>query len=650
MQLKILDYSISKSFGEIFGKPRNLAWPVSAYRVTLPKSSQDGDNLNPFERVILKIIDTGGAWEAETLARETCIPVDLVQFVLLRLRDKAFIDEYNKIIRQKRYNWENEEEKSPVFVTAVLFRELATGKVLPFCHFLDDNNPLKKREGENNFFRIIRYDAHHNKSLPTPRDVIAALRAMKKRSIAFGDETRLPAIQQITIAHDPEQYHLNCPIAIQKSDGEFRIADPFGNGFSLVLENAFCNLLENDNSLSDWMMNWRKRLSSHRQNVHVPTHKEPYDNDSNQGRYQNLVYNLQLRRNTQHRTIEQIHAALEWALFYECAQHPYDTVINQLRLTNQSEHPELLKKATEKLGLSLPQYGFRAVPNGKLDAFLSGKAEMGTVLSIAILMAESDASHPLRRIATKDQDFIIRIFDIKRERDARVHGKGKAQNYEIELPEEDFMRKIVTELLPAMRFSNTPVQEPDRDATTSLLLDARTSIQNEFGFGLFNRLGAYLQDRLIYAERFWISCKDGDDALAFTCDLYAALQTVFTKLMSALPPETQSSELLAKAAENASFAGLGNLPDSLSTVPPDKVQKTLQGDSQTLGACVLAFLLVEDAEILRSIADVQASFIIDVSDIIKWRGHGNEPLTLPKADIGKLRKSTYTIIKTLLET
>ena len=41
----------------------------------------------------------------------------------------------------------------------------------------------------------------------------------------------MPPIQQITIIAEPEFYHLDCPIAIQKSDSEFRIADPFGNGF-----------------------------------------------------------------------------------------------------------------------------------------------------------------------------------------------------------------------------------------------------------------------------------------------------------------------------------------------------------------------------------------------------------------------------------
>ncbi len=651
MPLKLLDYGIPNPFGEIVGGKRNIAWPVNAYRVTLPKVSGDGDGLNPFERVILKIIDAGSAREAKALALETCIPVDLVQCVLLRLQDKAFIDEHNEIIKQKRDRWVNEKKNSSYFGTVLLYRELPTEKILPFLHWLDDDNPLKKKEGKEKFLHKIRWGETLKHSPPTPRDVIKTLRAMMKRSLAFGSETRMPAVQQITIAHEPELYYLDCPIAIQKSDGEFRIADPFGNGFSLILENAFSRLLEQDNNLSDWLMNWKQDISNPRQGRRVAIHKEPYDNDANQGRYPNLVSNLRLRPNTQHRSIGQIHAALEWALFYTCAQRPFDTAVNQLRLTNQSEHPNLLMEAAEKVGLHPPQYGFRLVRDGKLDDFLSGEAWMGTVLSIALLMAENDASHPLHRIAAQHQDFIIRIFDIEKKRNAQRHGQGKVQKNEIELPEEAFMREIVTALLPTIRFSGTPVAEVNKDKIADSLLDARTSIQSEFGFKLFNRFGTNLQDRLIYAERFWLSCKDGDDALYFAGEIYAALQMTFRqKLSRVLPPDIKDSEFFETAQKIASQSGLEQLPKCLLTVKPSAIRETMQGNDKTLGACVLVFLLVSGTDILGSIADAQPSFISDVADIIDRRGHGNEPLPLSRDDIGKLRKSTYSTIKTLLET
>lgn len=650
MPLRLLDYGRPRPFGEIVGKPRNLAWPVNAYRITMPKPMDDRGGLNPFERVVLKMIDASGVQEAEALAMETCIPFDLVQCVLLRLRDKAFIDEHNGLIDQRRHKWADQQEQPSVFVTALLLRELATGKILPFLHLLNDMNPLKKKEGDEKFYRRIRWDEGHKDNPPTPGDVIVSLRMMKKRAVAFDDEARLPAVQHITIVEEPEPYYLDCPVAMQKSDGEFRIADPFGNGFSLILENAFSRLLEQDEELGHWMMNWRERLANPKMESQAESPKEPYDHNANLGKYPNLVFNLRLKQNTQHRSIEQIYAVLEWALFYACARHPYDAVINQLRLTNQLDHPELLRTAAERSGLRVPQSGLRPVQPGKLDDFLSGKAEMGTVLSLSLLLAEQDDRHPLHRIALRHQDFITRIFEIKRKRDDQTHGNGRAQRRETVLPEEVFMREMVSTLLPAMEFSGTAVAEADKDAAADSLFDARTSIQGEFGFRLFNRLGTNLQDDLIGAEEFWLSCKGGENACAFAVNIARAVQRAFRKNLSGLlPPETRDTEYFTEAQKKATQAGLGQLPECLCTVKCSAVQKTLQGGNETLGACAVAFLIVAEEDALRVLADCQPSFLADVEDIIRKRGHGNEPLPLPKEGIGRLRKKSYSVIRALFE-
>jgi hypothetical protein len=650
MPMMLLDYGKPNPFGETLGKKRNLAWPVHVYRVTLPKVSEDGESLNAFERVILKLIDVGSLSEAEALARETCIPKDLVQCVLLRLRDKSYIDQYNQIITKQRAKWANQEEDQPVFVTALLFRELTSGKILPNIHLLKDDNPLKKKEEEERRFRRLRWDDAHRRSQPTPRDVISALRGMQKRSRAFGNDIRMPSVELITVAEDAELYYLDCPIAIQKSDGEFRIADPFGTGCSLVLEDAFSRLLEKDSSLGDWLTNWKRDLSNKEPVKQATAHREPFDNDANLARYPKLVANLRLGLYRQHRSIEKIHAAIEWALFYSCAQRPSASAVHQLKLANQSEHPALLQKAAEDISLMLPLDGLRPVREGKLDDFLSGKAELGTVLSLSLLMAARDASHPLRRIASAHQDFIIRLFKIKKDRDEIGHGAVKVRQKDIELPEEAFMREVVSALLPSVRFSDTPVAEVNQEAVADSLLDARTSIQNEFGFAWFNRLGTNLQDRLIAAERFWLSCNDGDDALAFACDVYAALQSTFRRSLSgALPPDIKDAEYSDRAQKNADACGLGHLPECLCTVKRSAICSTLQGNDQTLQSCVVAFLLISDFDTLSAIAHTHPPLIADVAHVVERRGHGNEPLPLPKDDIRKLRKAAFGSIKTLLE-
>lgn len=650
MTLKILDYGVPAPFGRNIGKQRNLAWPVNVYRVTLPRISHDDDGLNAFERVILKFINAVGAMNPHALADQTCIPLDLVKGIVLRLQDKGFIDKHNAIIERDDDHYQNEEDKAPVFVTALLFRELVSGKLLPFLDLLNATNQLQIKENEQEYFpRIHSNDAYKNK-VPRPHDVISVLRAMKRRSSAFGGDNKIPNIQQITIIQQPEPYHLDCPIAIQASDSEFRIADPFGNGFSLILESSFEQLLEHDEQHAKWLAAWKKNLRNPQLPKLNAKPRELFESDINQSKYPKLVTSLRPSQDDPFRSIAKIHASIEWALFHACCRHSFDDAIMRLRLTVQLEQPALLGNAAKHVGLVPPTSGFMPIREGKILDFLEGKAELGTVLVIAILQADSDASHPLCHIAAKHPDLIGRLLDIKKKRDEKGHGKGGADAPKIELPDDQFMREIVHLLLPEIIFSDSPRAGEDKDARADSLLDARANIQSEFGFKVFNRLGTNLQDRLIQAERFWLSCHDHDDALVFVCDLYAALQASFhQRLFGQLPPDIMDVEFITTARLKARETGIGDLPKCLSTVKPLAIRQTLQGNAPTLGACVVAFLLMSDHETLSAVADLQPSFLDDIANVITRRGHGNEPLPLPKADIEKIRKASYKTIKTLIE-
>lgn len=649
--LKLLDYGKPNPFSGIIGRPRKLAWPVHAYRVTLPKVYNDGDDLNAFERVILKMLDIFGILHADELADETRIPLDLVKGVLLRLQDKKFIDEYNAIIRQERNEGLNDEDNHPVFVTALLFRELVSGKILPFLHQVDDANPLQKKEGEEKDFRTIRWDASHKRNAPTQRDVINTLRAMKKRAAVLGMAYKMPPVQQITIIAEPELFHLDCPIAIQKSDSEFRIADPFGNGFSLSLEKSFEQMLGLDDNLAGWLLTWKQLLSTSGSSKPDTRLKEAFETDANWRHYPKLIANLKSVSNTQFRTLAKIHASIEWALFYACCARPFKNVIAILKYSEQSQHAALLEQAAKTIGLEQPSQGFRPIREGNLREFENGGAYQETVLAIAILQARNDDGHPLRRLAAAHPDLINRFIAISAKRNAKAHGKGGADAPQHELTDDPFMREIVHALVRDIAFADTPTILLDEDAQGDALLDARASIQAEFSFKLFNRLSMSLQDRLIHAERFFLSCHDGDDAATYVGDLYAATQASFEKLLAGrLPPDASDTQLIGIAESKAVAADLCDvLPESLRTVKTLSVRQTLQGSSQSLGACIIALLLVSDEDALSSIHDTQPTLVDDMANLITLRGHGNEPLHLPKANIAKLRKSALSTIKTLLE-
>ena len=648
--LKLLDYGENNPFSDTIGKPRKLAWPVNVYRVTLPRDSGDRDGLNAFEQVILKLLDASGAMDARELEIETCIPIELVKGILLRLQDKEHIDEYNFVLKREDEERANEKDNPPVFATALLFRELVTGKILPFLHWLSEGNPLLKKEGKEKDYRTVCLNDVHRNNTPTERDVIQALRAMKKRMEAFGIEYQSPAIKQIKMNAEPERYHLDSPIAIKKGDSEFRIADPFGIGFSLILESAFEELLERDDNSAEWFLAWKNQLRTPYMDDQGAKLKEPFETVANLQRYPNLIARLRPSARAQFRNLADIYTSIEWALFYSCSIRSFKNPVAKLRYSELRQHPVLLEQATESIGFEKSSKVFRPIRTGKLLDFEAGKAELETVLAISILQAQGDALHPLRQIGSAHPDLITRLLEIHDKRGAKNHGMGRVDAPQSELADDQFMREIVHTLIPEITFADTPVATQNLDARADALLDARASIQNEFGFKQFNRLGVDLQDRLIHVERYWQGCNDGDDALSFVVDIYAATQARFHQALAGLlPPDINDGELVATAREKSLRFGFGDLPDSLRTVRPGMIREALQGRARTLGACVMAFLLMSDDESLRAVAASQPSFIAGLGNIITLRGHGNEPRPLPKADIEKLRRATYKCIKTLTE-
>ena len=653
MPLKVLDVGKRNLLSGTIGKPRHLVWPVHAYRVTLPDQSTSWGDDNPFERVILKLLATLGPLDAGALSRETCIPIDLVKGVLLRLIDKGHINDRRAILDYNHASPAEQESHAPTFVTAILFRELVGGKLLPFIRRVDDHNPLLQRE-EIGFVKKLRANHLHQRSIPTPRDVINAYRGMQKRMSLYSKASASPPALQIRVASNPEQFFLNCSIAILTREGDFRIADPFGDGFSLALEAAFTQLLEHDGEVAKWLRDWKESLRNPRPRDSGGSSresKEPFDNDANWQRYPRLVASLRPAKSAAFRSLSKIYASIEWALFYACSRRPYDNAISVLRFAKSSDHAALLSDAALRVGLRPPEFGFRAVAEGKLLDFLHGKAELATVLAVSLLQAAQDHSHPMRGFAAQHPDLVDRVLGIKKRRDEKGHGQGAADAPEVQLTSDQLMREVVHSLLPDIRFADSPAHKQDEDARGDSLLDARASIQDEFGFRAFNRLAVNVQDRLVHAERFWQSCRDGDDSLGFACDLYAAVQATFrAQLVGKLAPEASDSDFCSKARENASRAGLcTELPECLRTVKASAIHQALQGAGPTLGSCAIAFLLLSPEDTLCAIKNSQPAFIDDIEIILTRRGHGNEPLLLPKIESGRLRKASFATIKTLSE-
>jgi len=282
-------------------------------------------------------------------------------------------------------------------------------------------------------------------------------------------------------------------------------------------------------------------------------------------------------------------------------------------------------------------------------------ARMQTVLPIAILAAAKNPNVRMAAVLRRYPDFVSRVMNLKNIKDPQRHAKSY-WNEIYSGEDRDMMRQVVTSLIPSIRFSEREIQgcELQREGAFDARMDALLNLQGMFGVSEFNRHDSILKEHLILAESFWLNVRPSDvagaeksfDALYFVNDLYAACQCAFRPFLDRERPNGFS---LKKVAQKACSVGLGELPTSLLTVRDLMLQKTLAGEDQTLGACVVVWIFVSDVGYLNRVAVKQPSFLSDVDNLLGLSKHANQVCMMRAGKIGQVREATYKLIKNITE-
>lgn len=680
---KIFDFNDEKRMPGIFGNPRELAWPCEMFRVTLPKIRRDVNRkFNIFELCALKLLSYGH-YEPKDLAEEMCLPPELIETILLRLFDNDAIDKHYRLLPQTLAalnKIEEEDETASIeYETCVIFRESIGGTILPMLLnanlkseiVSDDETSIRK--GKDliglHFLRAPGNTESHSSRAPTPIEVLSAIRTMSRHSKASGSTFRILSAGGISVADESERCDLRVRKVMQKNT-EWRILNPFGRGWSLELEASYSELLKNNADEEKSHLEWQKRNISGRPGTKKEKDEKlppaPFDTPENKRDYPELIAAL----NREEISID-VYAVLEWALYYALKRINVKEFVQMLSIeseeTCRNELDDAIDALTFRWDCKDPKEKVavkRRIPVpllNKLKTFQNdGMAEMQVVLALAILVAHVKPDFPFYRITQKHPDCLKRIMlDMKGNRDKQRHGKSNwSEIYGND--DRDFMRDVVTTLLPSIRFPDSPPVTENReetDAAFDLRLNARIELQSAFDISTFDNMDGALQNNLLQVEMFRQkkpsgqnpATKDDDneeiDAQQGINCLYAAVQCAFRPLLSS----SSASASIESAKEKAAKNGLGALPPHLQTVRAEMIRKTLDGNDQTLGASVIAWIMVSTNEDLRNVASKMPSILSVVDTLLVQSGHANQIRMMRRKDFETLCLSTYKLIKTITE-
>ncbi len=661
---KIFDFNDSTNPNFVIGRPREMAWPCKIFRITLPKSKRNSRHgLNVFELCILKLL-AYDRYDPKSLAEETCLPTDLVKIILLRLFDMGKIDRHYQLNPEtledlKKHDLEKEYEPTE-YETWAIFQECIAGTLLPMLvdaklksAEMTDSEGIVVGTGKNKkevrlwHLPVLQRDLE----IPTVTDIISAIQTMIRRRKMSEGAYSIPKATYVSVASDPESCELRVRMVIQEN-GDWRIVNPFGKNWSLELESAYQKLLKENEKEKEAFQKWQSKYignGSQRNNNENNPRKASYETPDNWNRYSELIGTL--RRGEKKGT--DVYAAIEWALFYalkncESTRNQIQILLIDSRDNNEKHIQDAIKNLTSIGGQNPISSPF---PNRIRGFQNSEKAEMQTVLPLALLVAKDDRQFALNKVFRLYPDFLSRISKLKDVRDKYMHGNSKfSQSY----GQDDyvFMKKVVTSLIPSIQFDDLPSEfRNDIEDIIDVRLNARIKLEGIFGVYLFDQMDNILQRELMDVEMFRnnnVNNPDNEtDALQCINNLYSAVQCAFRPLL--VSDHSARKDPISEAQQKANRAGWGILPQSLQTIRSDLLQLTLEGKDQTLGASIVAWLILTDITVLSKIADKLPDFLLDLGKLLELRSHGNKSIIISKEKLNNIIQNIYKIIRTIME-
>ncbi|MBU0717648.1 MAG: hypothetical protein KJ749_05310, partial [Planctomycetes bacterium] len=530
---------------------------------------------------------------------------------------------------------------------------------------------------------------------PTIEEVFRAAHRHRRLSEQFamlsGGIEPCPVVAGLkSVNIDPvgECVYLSCRAIIQRGSADFRISDPFGYGFSDVLEKSYRERIKTDRKEEDVVLRLKKRARTVRifsreprsdwEAVVVSTFGEDV---RSYGELFGELCDVEYRRAKcieradssdkqaeraydRQRLVQSLYAALEWSLRYTVTASSAETLEGVLGRGTYQDNGTLLRRLAHKLGLEIDSVGpLLEVPPGAVQALREGTVEMRPLLALAIAGAANDPHHRFRQLASQCPDWLVFLRSLKGTRDASAHGcPPEADDEKLAFFRQrtyDSLRVLLPRLRHDAQDPSKRRGEPMPGGHYDERLKIRIALEERFGVQGFALLDSAIAELLIQVEMETVAlahdATDTTEAIHHVVNLAAVLQHLVHRLLptSRTEPVGLDGTPIAEAAERACEAGftLGSaqLPSDIASVNLDRVRQALTGLNPSLGACLVAFLLAAQMDQLQTIAVRTPNLVILCGRLVKLRGHGNQSIRMLPQNVLSLKDDVYHAFKAIME-
>ena len=690
---------------------RDLGWPCHAYRVTIP--IRPSGRLNLFEETILRLLDNARLDEgalADTTCLDVSL-IKLVCCRLRDLGMITEHNEVDALGRTHLSRSEEEPLEYEVRVVfrdrisgsllpVIYDGELRYEELAEWNEHRAEIRKTTKKGTRSVHLRLLhgRGSSDYPRP-PAPSDVLWVTNRHKELSRQYSVLRRgvvpCPHIvhaNQMNVDPNPESVFLRCRVVVPAGGDDYRIGDPFGYGYSESLRRSYEGVRAVDPDEQEFIRQMREKSLTVRPrspNAHADFRDAEMavlsrlaDGVSD---YSDLFGKLkqaerEFRRSSQppRNTDEEAHFAYQCQQAAQSLAEALEVALSQVaaksrpaaceailcgRGQTHQDNGQLLEKLAGGLGLHTSGLGgLLLVPPGRIRGLRDGVVDLQALLAVTMAAGSEDKEHPLRLLAASFPDWLLFLRELKTMRDASAHGDSRAAGSKrLEDLREGAYRSIEVLLpglqrdVPRMRPEET---RPGKERVHDARRQAITRLEDHFGVQWYAGIDTNGAELLIQVElasaSLVLGSKEPVNAVRTINDLSSLMQSLVHARQSATGQELGNTESpIEIARRRAVEAGLlsrdAELPPVLAKVNPRRLEEALRGRSPTLGASLMALLILSPLEWLRGLAVASSGFLHLVAQLIELRGHGNRPVFMPAEDLVKLKDEIYTACSTLME-
>ncbi len=680
---------------------QSVLWPCHAFNISIPQKKKSG--LNVFEETVLKITEIESG-DTEKIAVLTCMDKELVAFIQNRLNQLGLLNNRNELSEpgQELLNeWQNKSEGNLEYTVATVFVDLLSGKLLPYVSTEQLSYKKISRIGETGFVDFLinptndksRVSARQIRpakdsfwdAVPDSSDIIRAIREFKKkykRHALLNHNVDhypppVPNAEAISLHENPELVYLHCSVLIQIGNSDILVTDGCGFGFSEI----FTNYLNSQ----DW--SWVKdikrkaivdRISSNQNDkTLLKDNQWKYPRITKVYKDKNGIYSALEKSNefpkTEHEEREyvfnkqkigsQLYSSVEYALALIVAQFPVPEWEQVFSGQNYVNNERLLCEFAKKIGfvVSPKDKQLLQVKAGAIRNIQSGQVKFQPLLAMAIAGAATKyPNHPVFELAQNHNGFLDFALSLKKLRDPVSHGDISDYKLDADELKESVNRTVaaICYLLPAIA-PELLVSNQQNDIEIDVnqeRLRAETKLDDFFGIPFVREMKYELKEQLIRIERMFTYPSDDRIKIEILIAIASAMQIVLQQKLRDRNTVGRSGSqdikeiALRKIIEVGFYKTHAEIPASISTVKSHFIKKSIDGFGASLGADLLALILVTSDAETQCLYQRDAHIIRFIADLLNKRGDGNTlSVALSLDDIASLKNNAFTAINLIME-